>query len=518
MPVGVNLPLTVTELTARIKQALEQGFAHLEVRGEVSRLTRPSSGHLYFTIKDNHASISAAVWRSAAVRLKTLPKEGQEFIFKGHISLYEPRGTYQLIVTQIEAVGAGQLAVEFEQRKSLFAQRGWFAPESKRSLPKLPQHIGIVTSATAAAFEDVKKVLATRPAWLQLSLSPCLVQGAQAPHAIASAIDRLHHINPQPDIILLVRGGGSMEDLWCFNDEMVIKAIVDSQIPIISGIGHEIDTTLADFAADIRAATPSNAAELCCPSRQSLRHTIPQPQRLQYSLQRLTTQHRHVLRNQHQGLEHQTQRLMDQALQHSEQIQRRLATSYQAVLHQKHQQSQSHLERLLPLEPKRHLRAQQQQLHLLQSSLLKHASQHLHHSEQSLYRLSNRAQTSSHALIQIKRQHSAPMIQRLFRDRFQLTRTSQTRLQTQQQRLKQGFSTHVQSERHSLQALTTKLQALDPNHVLQRGYSMNHDAHGQLITHAQQLRAGDVLHAQFQDGTVHSHVDTVHIDVVAKEN
>jgi len=510
-------PLTVTELTARIKQALEQGFAHLEVKGEVSRLTSPSSGHLYFTIKDNHASISAAVWRSAAARLKTRPKEGQEFIFKGHISLYEPRGTYQLIVTQIEAVGAGQLAVEFERRKTLFAERGWFAPENKQLLPKLPQHIGIVTSATAAAFEDVKKVLSTRPAWLQLSLSPCLVQGAQAPHAIANAIQRLHHIHPQPDMILLVRGGGSMEDLWCFNDEIVIKAIVDSQIPIISGIGHEIDTTLADFAADVRAATPSNAAELCCPSRQSLRHTIPQPQRLLYSLQRLTTQHRHVLRNQHQSLQHRMQRLMDQTLQHNEQTQRRLATSYQSALHQKRQQSQLQLERLLPLEPKRHLRAQQQQLHMLQSSLLKHASQHLQHSKQCLHQLSNRTQTSSHALIQIKRQSSTPIIQRLFRDRFQLTRISQARSQTQQQRLKQAFSMLIQSQRHAVHALKTSLQALDPNHVLQRGYSMNFDTHGQLITHAQQLHSGDTLIAQFQDGTVHSHVDAVQIPIQSEE-
>ncbi|MCF6208998.1 MAG: exodeoxyribonuclease VII large subunit [Ghiorsea sp.] len=254
-----NTPLTVTELTARIKQVLEQGFSRVEVTGEISRLTSPSSGHLYFTIKDSHAAISAVVWRSAAARLKTRPKEGQAYVFTGHLSLYEPRGSYQLVVTGIASAGAGRLAEEFERRKVLFAERGWFDADNKKGIPTYPKHIAIVTSQTAAAFADVKKVLSTRPAWLNITLSPAVVQGESAPQSITRAMQRLHDLADKPDVILLVRGGGSMEDLWCFNDERVVQAIVDADIPIISGVGHEIDTTLADLAADVRAATPSNA-------------------------------------------------------------------------------------------------------------------------------------------------------------------------------------------------------------------------------------------------------------------
>ena len=266
--------LTVTELTARIKQVLEQGFSRIEVTGEISRLTKPSSGHLYFTIKDNHAAISAVVWRGAAARLKTRPKDGQAYVFTGHLSLYEPRGSYQLVVTDIASAGTGRLAEEFERRKMLFAERGWFDADTKKNIPAFPKHIGIVTSQTAAAFEDIKKVLNTRPAWLNISLSPAVVQGESAPQSIACAIQKLHNLADTPDVILLVRGGGSMEDLWCFNDERVVQAIVDATVPIISGIGHEIDTTLADFAADVRAATPSNAAELVCPAKETLRPQI----------------------------------------------------------------------------------------------------------------------------------------------------------------------------------------------------------------------------------------------------
>jgi exodeoxyribonuclease VII large subunit len=297
-PLSVTEPLSVTQLTAGIKQLLEKRYSSIEVAGEVSRLTKHASGHIYFTIKDAHASISAVIWRSAAVRLKLLPKDGEQFIFTGHISVYEPRGTYQLIVRKVEAAGAGQLAAEFERRKILFAERGWFDPEIKKPLPELPRHIGIITSETAAAFEDVKKVLATRPAWLQLTLAPTVVQGDAAPVAIAKAIGRLNSMASKPDLILLTRGGGSMEDLWCFNDELVVKAVVESEIPIITGIGHEIDTTLVDFAADLRAATPSNAAELASPDRDTLRSQLPKTSQLQHAWQRAQDgRHQHCERN-----------------------------------------------------------------------------------------------------------------------------------------------------------------------------------------------------------------------------
>jgi len=270
-------PVTVTELTARIRQILERKFSGIQVLGEVSRLTRHASGHLYFTIKDANAALSAVIWRSAYARLSLPPEEGKQFIFSGYISVYEPRGAYQLIVTSIRVAGEGALAAEFERRKRLFAGRGWFSAGRKRPLPAYPRRIGIITSPTAAALEDVRKVLATRPGWLELVLSPCLVQGTQAAAEIVRAIERFEALpeRQRPDVLLLVRGGGSIEDLWCFNEEAVVEAIVNSSIPVICGIGHEIDTTLADLTADVRAATPSNAAELVCPDRETLKRGLP---------------------------------------------------------------------------------------------------------------------------------------------------------------------------------------------------------------------------------------------------
>jgi len=460
-------PLTVTELTARIKQTLEQGFAHIEVKGEISRLTKPSSGHLYFTIKDSHANISAVVWRSAALRLKTLPKEGQEFIFNGHLSLYEPRGTYQIIVTQISPVGAGQLAAEFERRKALFAERGWFSNEHKKPIPTLPQHIAIVTSATAAAFEDVKKVLATRPAWLRKTLSPAIVQGAQAPQSIANAIQALQKVQDIPDVILLIRGGGSMEDLWCFNDESVIKAIATSKIPIISGIGHEIDTTLADFAADLRAATPSNAAELCCASRQHLRQAIPQPQRLDYSLTSMLRHLQQKLHIQQQSLKHHHQRNLDQNLQQSSILQQQLISSFQSLLGQwQHCAREQHNE-LITLEPGRQLRKKQQQLHQLQERL-----------------------ATCRLKIMPEKQHS---------------------LATYRQQLTQSLKSSLQASHYKVQLHRETLYALDPSHVLQRGYSLIYDAAGKLITHAKSMQQDDAMHIHFQDGSIETRVKNIQL-------
>ncbi len=340
-------PLSVTQLTAGIKKLLEQNYASIEVSGEVSRLTRHASGHIYFTIKDAHASISAVIWKSTALRLKLHPEEGKEFIFSGSISVYEPRGTYQLVVRKVEAVGAGQLAEEFERRKKRFAELGWFDQNRKQIPPELPGHIGIVSSPTSAAFEDVKKVLATRPAWLRLTLAPAVVQGDGAPQSIKKAIEELHAMDDRPDLILLVRGGGSMEDLWCFNDEQVVRAVVDTTIPIISGVGHEIDTTLVDFAADVRAATPSNAAELACPDRESLRSRITKPSQLNYLWQRS----------------------QDSRHQHSDRRAIQMTSAFRHQIAQNHRYINSLKQRLAEVEPRRQLRQRQQRLTRCQQHL-----------------------------------------------------------------------------------------------------------------------------------------------------
>jgi len=318
-------PLSVSELTTCIKQVLEQGFASVRVLGEISRLNRQASGHIYFTIKDEGASLSAVIWKSTAQRLTQPPQEGQQYIFTGHISLYPPQGRYQLIVSRMELVGSGALAIEFERRKKDFAERGWFAPEIKRPIPALPRHIGIVTSETAAALQDVKKVLSTRPGWLQLTLSPSLVQGTAAASQIVRALERLQSMKNKPDVILLVRGGGSPEDMWCFNEEVVVRAMVECEIPIITGIGHDIDISLADFAADAHAATPSNAAEIVCPDSKTLRQQIPRLPLLRQLIQHSLTHARQNMENQHMQLQHHWTSAQDERRMHISRAEARLA-------------------------------------------------------------------------------------------------------------------------------------------------------------------------------------------------
>ncbi|MBL1351881.1 MAG: exodeoxyribonuclease VII large subunit [Zetaproteobacteria bacterium] len=456
---------TVTELTASIKQVIEQGFAHIEVQGEVSRLTRPSSGHLYFTIKDSHAAISAVVWRSSALRLHAQLKEGQAFVFAGHLSVYEPRGTYQMMVTRIMPVGAGALAAEFEARKSLFAQRGWFASEHKQALPTLPQHIGIVTSTTAAAWEDVKKVLATRPAYLQLTLSPCIVQGQQAPDRIVSALQYLQDLDSRPDVILLVRGGGSLEDLWCFNDERVVQAVFACDIPVVSGVGHEIDTTLVDYAADVRAATPSNAAELCCPSRDSLRQRLPAISRIKQGVRSHLTHGKQQWMMQQQHLHHQQERWLDQRFYQHDQCAERLTSSMTAQLRQHQRGLQALQVRLQHLEPSHRLRHEQQNLHQCQVRLSK-------------------------ILPHILDAHQA--WQRLY-----------DRLQQAVQRIQQEKS-------NRWLRMYESLKALDPKHVLQRGYSLTYDRQGNMVTQVQGLKKNNGLKIYFGDGHLDVYIDVIH--------
>jgi len=480
-------PLSVTELTAQIKQILEQGFAHVRVTGEVSRLTRPSSGHLYFTIKDQHAAISAVVWRSTAGRLSSQPEEGGEFVFSGHLSVYEPRGSYQLVVTRIEAAGAGQLAAEFERRKQQFAERGWFDGASKKSLPAIPGHIGIITSATAAAFEDVKKVLASRPGWLQLTHAPCLVQGNQAPESIATAISELAGISAPPDVILLVRGGGSIEDLWCFNDEKVVEAIVHCPIPIITGIGHEIDTTLADLAADLRAATPSNAVEVACPARDELLERLPRMQALARLMQQHLIRYRRDLGSWLQRCQHSWERQSDA---------RHHASTHLLALIQHHGRDslrvdRQHLreleKRLAPLEPGLRLRQQRQQLHRLQeklsadtATLVIRPEHHLLHASQRLHRL------QGHILAQ-KQQAGLNAMHEL-----SIQATSE-----------------LNQSRQSLALLNRQLHALGPRQVLKRGYSLSFDSDGGLVTQVSQLKSGDAMRVHFQDGEATTKVESV---------
>ncbi len=255
---------TVSELTARIKETIEEeiGFEYVWVAGEISNFRgNYSSGHWYFSLKDENSQISAVCFKWSNQYIKFMPENGLEVICCGQVGVYEKQGVYQLNVRDMEPKGVGAQALALEQLKEKLFAEGLFNEERKRPLPFLPQRIGIVTSPTGAAIKDVLKVLDRRFPNLEIVISPARVQGDEAPREIISALDKLYGI-PEIDLIILARGGGSKEDLWAFNDEGVARNIAKSPVPVISAVGHEIDITIADLVADVRAATPSMAAEI----------------------------------------------------------------------------------------------------------------------------------------------------------------------------------------------------------------------------------------------------------------
>lgn len=268
-------PLTVSEITSRIRTVIESDpvFMSLWVQGEVSNLSRASSGHVYLTLKDAGAQINAVIWRSQAQAMGTLPRSGDQVVVHGRIGVYEQGGRYQLYVDFVQPAGRGTLYQEYERLKAQLAAEGLFDEERKRPLPLYPGCIGVVTSPTGAALRDVLNVLNRRYPLARVLISPTLVQGEAAPPQIVAALARLNSC-VDVDVVLVVRGGGSLEDLWAFNDERVARAIATSRLPVVSGVGHETDFTLADFAADRRAPTPSAAAEIATPDLADLRAAL----------------------------------------------------------------------------------------------------------------------------------------------------------------------------------------------------------------------------------------------------
>lgn len=258
--------LKVHELTGAVRRLLERNFSDLWVEGEISGLSQPASGHLYFSLKDRDAKIKAIIFRAHRRFLKFIPKEGDAVLIRGHLSLYEPRGEYQLICDYIEPRGVGALQAAFEALKEALQKEGLFDLDRKRPIPRVAARVGLVTSSSGAAIQDILKVVAEGGFRCSLLLHPVAVQGWGAASQIAQAIDTLNQVSRQSrrplGLLIVARGGGSLEDLWAFNEEPVARAIARSKIPIISAIGHESDTTLSDYAADFRAPTPSVAAEM----------------------------------------------------------------------------------------------------------------------------------------------------------------------------------------------------------------------------------------------------------------
>lgn len=288
---------TVTQLTRTVKALLESepGLRRVTVRGELSNVKLHTSGHLYFTLKDSQAALRCVMFRSQVRAVRFQPREGLDVLALGSVGVYERGGQYQLYVDQLVPAGEGQLYAEYQRLKEQLEREGLFDPARKRPLPALPRTVGVITSPVGAALRDMVTVLRRRLPGVRILLSPALVQGEQAPESLVAALDRLVAFGGV-DVVIIGRGGGSLEDLWAFNDERVVRAVAASPLPIVSAVGHETDVTLCDFAADVRAATPSAAAELVAPEAAELRRRVEllQARLVQRVAQQLRTQKERV--------------------------------------------------------------------------------------------------------------------------------------------------------------------------------------------------------------------------------
>lgn len=307
--------LSVSELNHQARHLLESSFMQVWVEGELSGFSRPSSGHWYFSLKDRKCQVRCAMFRGANQRVRTPPREGDQVRIRGKVTLYENRGDFQIIVEHLEPAGLGELQLAYEQLKQKLQAEGLFDPARKKALPTTPRHIGVITSPTGAAIHDILTVLARRCPAIPVTLYPTAVQGKAATADIVQAIERAQ-AHGVADVLIVGRGGGSLEDLWCFNEEAVARALANCRIPTVSAVGHEVDVTIADFVADLRAPTPSAAAEKISPDQQHwLRRINEQQLRLAQAAQR-------VIRRMGTQVEHLSARLRDPRRELQEKAQR----------------------------------------------------------------------------------------------------------------------------------------------------------------------------------------------------
>jgi exodeoxyribonuclease VII large subunit len=445
LPFAERIILTVSEVSERIKIVLEDTFYDVWVEGEISNLRTPTSGHSYLTLKDEQSQLRAVLFKMQRRYLRFDPKDGMLVIARGRISLYEPRGEYQLAIDYMEPKGIGALQIAFEQLKARLAQAGLFDPSHKRPLPALPRCIGIVTSPTGAVIRDMLQILRRRFTNLHVCVYPVRVQGEGAAQEITQGIAALNRY-PGIDVIVVARGGGSLEDLWAFNEETVVRAIYASNIPVISAVGHEVDYTIADFVADVRAPTPSAAAELVIRNKLEL----------------------------HAELQVMTQRLQ-RAMQHRlETLRARLEACQQ---------------RRVLKDPWAPLRTLEQRLDELNARLAR--------SMHGRLRLAQEALERGEAAIT----HLSPLM---------LVSLLRHRVETLAQRLVAAQAGHVRRGREELERLTGTLQALSPLAVLARGYSIcRQQTNGQVIREAHTVAPGMHVDVMLWQGSLQCTVEAV---------
>lgn len=446
MPEAKQTIFTVSRLNSAVRILLEQEMGLVWLVGEISNLVLHSSGHWYFSLKDPSAQVKAAMFRGNNRRVAFRPQDGQQVLVQARLSLYEPRGEYQLIIESMRPAGDGQLQLQLEQLKQRLQAEGLFAAERKRPLPRQPQQIGLITSPTGAAIHDMLTVLKRRAPGIPVILYPAQVQGAQAADQLIAALQRANQ-RDECDVLIIGRGGGASEDLWCFNDERLVRAIANSLLPIVSAVGHESDVTLSDFAADLRAATPSAAAELVSPDQSE------QLQRLQALSQRLT-------RANQQAFTLGTHRLhmLQQRLQHQ--------------------------------HPERRLQQQQQRLDELQGRLRLALRQRLVDAGRQLERVDHRLHQQS------------PNVR---------LREARQRLGQQQQLLQRCVQQRLEQLRHRHGLLLTRLDAISPLATLARGYSITQDTQGQVLRSVTHTAPGQLLTTRLGDGELQVEVQQVRV-------
>lgn len=436
---------SVSDITADIRGSLEDQFTGTWVEGEISNHRLPASGHHYFTLKDSFAQLSCVLFRGAAAKLPVTLKDGMQVQILGNISVYEARGQYQLIAQTVQAKGAGDLQAKFEELKRKLESEGLFDPERKMSLPVFPTRIGIVTSPTGAAIRDMLNVFARRAPWVKLLIQPARVQGDEAAGEIVEGIWVLEEANgfPRPDLIIVARGGGSIEDLWSFNEEIVARAIAGCSIPVISGVGHEIDFTIADFVADRREPTPSAAAENATPDAASL--------------------HRH-LDSLSGALDSRTANALERRMKEVHSLKRELDAH----------------------QPRRRIQSRIQTLDFLGEKL-----DHILNVRISAAKADLHSAGRAWAAIRPERILSA----------------ERDRLDAVFRRFDEIPSEQIRDGRKDIESLRAMLQSLSPEATVKRGFSLTLDEAGNPVTSVKAVQKGDRITTKLSDGEVGSVVD-----------
>lgn len=482
---------SVSRLNREVRATLEGHFPLLWLEGELSNLARPRSGHLYFTIKDEFAQVRAAMFRMNASRLRFAPREGMQVLMRARVGLYEQRGDYQLIIEHMEEAGDGALRRAFEALKQRLDAEGLFATERKRPLPVLARQIGVVTSPSGAAIHDILTVLQRRFAAIPVVIYPVPVQGEGAAEQIAEAI-RLAGERNECDVLIVGRGGGSLEDLWAFNEEVVARAIAASPLPVVSAVGHEVDVSIADLVADVRAATPSAAAELLSPDGDKWRiHLQATSQRMAQAIQRQLQQQRKQLQWLRQRLPDPRRQRQQQA-QRVDELEQRLGKALQQRLHHQQQRLAIGHARLQGQSPQQRLQAQRLRLEGLQQRLRQGIQRQLQQARQRLAPLQ-----SSHQPHKLR--------QRIALHRQQLVGL--------EQRLQRNIRQQLIQRQHYLAAQAHALETVSPLATLARGYAIvQHQDSGEILRDAAQAQPGEQVVARLQRGRLGCRIEEIYPD------